>query len=280
MREETDVLLSLQRVVAAALPNFVEILTEVENEDTERPFAVVAADRDFAPLDTSTNHPQVVQPYTIYAYVSGASRTLARKAAEDARTALWHALAVGDTPNRERLLELWDYTGKPAVQHIELDGATGGTWTLALDSIVSTPIPQSAQPRDVREAVEGLRVDLPGNVIVYGRIGGPFDIRFDYALRGQPVDTMTVDTSDLVGPAPAGAVTVISVGSPDPWRGDRDYMRVDQPSFGGVADPTDPRLRTAIVNLRLVWGRFGFIRSGEVKIRTVRARYGGPPTQR
>lgn len=270
MRTETDALLSLQRHVAAALPDFVEILTEVENERTERPYAVVSVLDDLTP-DASTHHPHVTLPVTVYAYVKGATRTAARRAAEDAREALWRAFAVGDAPNRERLVPLYDYAGRPAVQRVQLAGAAGGTWTLALDDVATPAIPLRAQPRDVRLALEQLP-GLAGNVWVYGRRGGPWDVRFDGALRGQPVDELVADVAGLAGPAPSASVEVVSAGSPEPWRTARDYMRVVSPTFGGLRDPSDARLRTVIVSLRLTWGRGGHVPSAEMLLSTITAR--------
>jgi hypothetical protein len=271
VRTETDALLSLQRYVAAALPDFVEILTEVENEQPERPFAVVSADGDWSAAGLQAT-PEVTLPVTIYAYVRGDTRAEARKAAEDAREALWQALAVGDRPNREHLVPLYDYSGRPAVQRVTITGARSGTWTLALEGVASPPIPRRAQPRDVRLALEAATPDLADRVWVYGRLGGPYDVRFDGALRGQPVATLAADVGGLVGPAPAAAVEVLSVGSPDPWRSPRDYMRTEALAFGGMRDPSDARLRTVTVGLRLTWGRFGHVRSGEMKVRTITAR--------
>jgi len=268
VRTETDALLSLQRFVAAALPDFTEVLTEVENERPVRPFAVVSRDDDLTP-DEFRIAPEVTMPVTIYAYVKATTRTLARKAAEDASEQLWQALLVGGERNRERLVPLFDYAGRPAVQRVQLAGATAGTWTLALDGVESDPLTPRAQPRLVRLAVEQLDPAFVGNVWVYGRLGGPYDVRFDHALRGAPVDTMTLDVGGLTGPDPAGSIEVLSVGAPEAWRGERDWMRVEAPTFGGLVDPDDSRRRTVTVGLRLTWGRFGRVRSGEMKLRTI-----------
>lgn len=271
MRTEADALLSLRRHVAAALPAFTEILTEVENERLERPFAVVSADGDWT-TDEQRAAPTVTMPCTVYLYVDGSTRADARRAAEEAREALWQALVVGDRPNGERLVPMFDYTGRPAVQRVRLGDATAGTWTVTLGSVHSGPIAARAQPRVVREAVEQLRPDLPGNVWVFGPLGGPYDLRFDGGMRGVPVATVVVSGGGLTGPAPATSVEVLSVGSPDPWRGDRDYMRIAAPTFGGLPDPGDARLRTVTVGLRLTWGRLGHVRCGEMRLRTITAR--------
>lgn len=272
VRTETDALLSLQRYVAAALPDFDEVLTELENELPDRPFAVVSADGDWTAEGLHAT-PEVTLPVTVYAYVSGATRAAARKAAEDAREALWQALAVGDRPNAETLVPLYDYSGRPAVQRVTLTGATSGTWTLTLDGDETPPIAARAQPRLVRLALEAARPSLTGNVWVYAaRLGGPYDVRFDGTLRGQPVAALVADASGLVGPAPAAAVEVLSVGAPEPWRSPRDYMRMQALALGGIRDPSDARLRTVTAGLRLTWGRFGHVRSGDMKVRTITAR--------
>lgn len=271
MRTETDALLSLQRHVAAALPGFVEVLTELEGEQPTRPFAVVSTDGDWTAAGLRS-HPEVTLPVTVYAYVAGATRTAARKAAEDAREALWDALVAGDRPNGEQLVPLYDYSGRPAVQRLTIAGATSGTWTLEIGGDETPAIPLRPQPRDVRLALEAARPALAGDVWVYGSLGGPYDVRFDGGLRGVPVGVLHPGVDDLVGPDPRVTVQVLSVGSPDPWRGDRDYMRVQAPTFGGMPDPSDARLRTVTVGLRLTWGRFGHVRSGEMRLRTVTAR--------
>lgn len=270
MRTETDALLSLQRLVAAALPDFVEVRRTLEGgEDVERPFAVVSSD-DAWGTDDLLADPEVTLPVTIYAYVKGTRRADAMRAAEDVREQLWQVLAVGDRP---RLVEMWDYTGKPAVQRVTLTGATAGEWTLALDDEETDPLPVRPQTLDVRLALEALPSVGAGNVLVFARrLGGPWDVRFDGDLRGLPMPELVADVADLTGPDPAAAIEVISEGSPDPWRGPRDFMRVQQPTFGGVPDPTDPRLRTATISLRLTWGRLGHVRSPEMMVRTITAR--------
>jgi hypothetical protein len=272
VRTETDALLSLQRHVAAALPDFVEVLTELEGEQPQRPFAVVSTDGEWSPAGLR-DHPDVTLPVTVYAYVTGDTRTAARKAAEDIREALWQALAVGARPNAETLVPLYDYSGRPAVQRVTLTGARSGTWTLALGADVTPTIPLRAQARQVRIALEAAHASLAGDVWVYAhRLGGPYDVRFDGDLRGEPVATLAASAAGLVGIAPAADVEVLSVGAPGPWRTDRDYMRVTAPTFGGLPDPSDARLRTVTVGLRLTWGRFGHVRSGEMKLRTITAR--------
>lgn len=271
MRTETDALLSLQRYVAAALPGFVEVLTELESEQPARPFAVVSTDGEWSAAGLKAT-PEVTLPVTVYAYVAGATRTAARKAAEDAREALWQALAVGDRPNGELLVPLFDYSGRPAVQRVTIGGARSGFWTLALEDDETAPIALRAQPRAVRLALEAVRPELVNAVWVYGNLGGPYDVRFDGAMRGEPVATLTADVGDLVGSGPHADVQVLSVGAPEPWRTDRDFMRVQAPAFGGLPDPSDARLRTVTVGLRLTWGRFGHVRSGDMKVRKITAR--------
>lgn len=270
MRTETDALLSLQRYVNAALPGFVEVLTEVEDEQPDRPFAVVSTDDGWTP-DPNPGRPRITMPVTVYAYVRGDTRKAAREAAEDAREALWHALAVGLGDGHPRLVPLFDYTGRPAVQQIAITGASSGTWTIEHEAGVTAPLPLLAQPRDVRLALEDLP-GLAGNVWVYGRRGGPWAVRFDGELRGQPVEPLIVDTGGLAGPGPAAQLDVVSEGAPDPWRDPRDFLSVEAPVFGGLPDPVDRRQRTVTVGLRLTWGRGGRVPSSEMTLRSITAR--------
>jgi hypothetical protein len=270
VRTETDAILSLQRLVNAALPDFVEVLTAVEDEQPARPFAVVSADDGWTP-DPSPTRPRVTLPATVYAYVKGDTRKDARQQAEDAREALWHALGVGVGDGRPRLVPLFDYTGRPAVQQVAITGASSGTWTLEHEAGITGPLPLRAQPRDLRLALE-LLPGLAGNVWVYGKLGGPWAVRFDGELRGQPVEPLAVDVAGLAGPDPAAEIVELSAGSPDPWRDPRDFMTVEQPVFGGLADPVDPRQRTVTVGLRLTWGRGGRVPSSEMTLRSITAR--------
>lgn len=283
MRTETDAILSLQRVVAAALPDFTAILTEVEHETPERPFAVVSAIDNWTP-DDDIDSPTVTLPVSVYAYVKGETRKAAREAAEAAREMLWRALLGVDAGyNTERLVPLYDYTGRPAVQTFSLAGAASGTWAIVTDDGQHTiDLPVTAQPRDVRLALESLTLPLAdplplvGNLMAFGRRRGPWSIRFDGAARGIPIPTMAIDTSDLAGPDPQGAVEVLSEGSPDAWRDPRDYLEIEAPSFGGMRDPDDPRLRTVTLTLRLTWGRSGHVTSPEMTLQAIRARRSTP----
>lgn len=269
MRTETDALLSLQRHVAAALPDFTEILTEVEHEQPPRPYAVVSANGDRS-TSGLLDLPWDVLPCTVYAYVKGATAALARKAAEDAREALWFAL-VG--PGGRRRVPLWDYTGRPEVQRLVITGAASGTWQVETEEGVSVPLDARAQPLDVRVALEQLVAgDGP---IVFGRAGGPWDVRFDGPMRGLPRELMELDTSQLV-PAPAqeigSSVERLSAGSPDPWRSARDFVNVEQIQLGGLRDPDDPTLRTATASVRLTWGRDGAVPSADMTLTGITAR--------
>lgn len=271
MRTENDALRSLQRHVAAALPTFKEILLEVEaGQEPERPFAVVSADEW-----TATEHvgrPWVTLPTTISAYVKGASRLAAREAAQDAREALWHALRVGEGAGRERLVPLFDYTGRPAVQHVEFVRASGGTFALQHGAEWTAPLLYPPQPRHVRLALEALPDLEPGDVWVFGKRGGPLDVRFDGRLRGDAVPLMAADVADLDGTNPGIVVSEVAAGSADPWRDPRDFLTVEAPSFGGMPDPADARLRTVTVGVRLTWGRNGRVRSPEMTLRAIHAR--------
>lgn len=263
MRTETDAILSLQRYVAQALPTFVEVLTELEREAPARPFATVSADGD---LDVAglRDSPWPIVPVTVHAYVRGDTRKLARRAAEDAREALWQALVVGlgdvSAPN----IPLYDYTGRPAVQRLTLTGASSGTFRLRLGDAPTVPLTRAAQPVEVRDAVEALPGVGAGNALVYGRAGGPWAIRFDGAVRGVAFAPLTADLATLVGPAPAAQIVELSAGSPDPWRDPRDHMRAEQVRLGGTPDPADRLLRTVTAGLRLTWGRA----SGRPPLRT------------
>lgn len=268
MRTETDVLLSVQRAVAAAFPDFTEILTELEHESPERPFAVVSADGDGAASGTHSSR-WFTLPVTVSAYVKGTTRKAARKAAEDAREALVQAFELGPVP---RHVPLFDYTGRPAVQRVTLRGVTGGALALDVGGEVTDLLDWRAQPVDVREAVEDLPGVGSGNLIVFGKAGGPWTLRFDGARRGEPVDPVIVEEGGLIGPAAEAVVEVLSVGNPEPWRDPRDYVRLDQVALGGLRDPADPNLRTVTCGLRCTWGRAGHVALPEMTFTGITAR--------
>jgi hypothetical protein len=280
MRTETDAILSLQRAVAAVFPDFTAILTEVENEIPERPFAVVSAIDNWTP-DDALGAPTITLPVSVYAYVSGGSRKDARQRAEDAREMLWTAfMGAGAAYNSERLVPLYDYTGQPAVQTYTLPGATGGTWKLGLPGGAHTaPLDVGCQPRDVRLALEALAIDLgdpapvplANNLMAFGKRAGPWTIRFDGALRGRPIPALTIDATGLTG-TPEPDVEIITAGAPEPWRDPRDYLRMEAPTFGGMPDPDDPRLRTVTLTCRLTWGRSGHVPFAEMTFQAIRAR--------
>jgi hypothetical protein len=270
MRTTTDALLSLQRHVAAALPSFSEVLTEIEREAPARPFAVVSANGDASTAGT-VNTPWMTMPCTVYAYVTGSTAKEARQAVEDAQEALWQALMGPD--GRQRI-PLWDYAGKPCTQRVAITGARGGTFTVALGGQTSDPLPQLAQPIDVREAVEQL-VGVPGPV-VFGRAGGPWGVRFDGELRGQNFPELTVDTSGLVlhplAEVIEATVDVLAVGDPAPWLPDRSRLNLEQVILNSLRDPADPTLRTATASIRLTWGRRGDVPSAEMTLNGITAR--------
>lgn len=245
MHDETDVILSLQRHVARALPDWTEILTEVEQEAPRRPFATVSADGDMAPTTVGTLTVNVL-PVTVHGYVQGDTRKDARKAAEDARAALREAFAVGYDGMKAGLVPLFDYTGMPAVQRLD-PRAGSGDWTLALGDAESPPIPRAAQPGQVAAALGALPALALGRLLVWGKVGGPFDVRFDGELRGQSI-------AELVG-SPSVEVEVLRQGSPDPWRTGRDFVCVSGLQLGGHRDVTDPTLRTVTAGMRATWGK-------------------------
>lgn len=90
-----------------------------------------------------------------------------------------------------------------AVQRIDID-ATGGTFTLTFDGETTTSIAYDATPAAVQSALEGLANIDPGDVIV---TAGSYLVEFTGQYAGQPVPTMTVDTTNLTGTGLVATVT-------------------------------------------------------------------------
>lgn len=267
MRTETDALLSLQRYVNQALPGMTEVLTELERgAPPARPFAVVSSDEDLTTGGMLAT-PWATLPATVHVYLKGTSRTAARKAAEDVREALWAAFYLGLGDGRPMRVPLFDYTGKPAVQRLELTGAKSGTWTIGYGGEFSDELDRQAQPRDLRLALEPI---VGVGVEVLGRVGGPWAVRFSGALRGLPFDHLEADVSGLVSDGSADppdlAVSDDAIGDPAPWRAARDFLNVEQVNLGGLPDPGDPTQRTITAGVRLTWARGGRVPSAEMQL--------------
>jgi hypothetical protein len=104
--------------------------------------------------------------------------------------------------------------GQNASQIVSLAGATGGNFKLALDNNFTTALAYNASDSDVATALAPLVG--AGNVAVTGNDGGPWTITFVGTRSDQPVDALTVDTSQLTGgqietrllPAVNGPLTV------------------------------------------------------------------------
>lgn len=277
MRTELDALRSMQRYVAQALPEPWEVLLEVEAGDPPaRPFAVVSADGDGDTLGLLAA-PEVRLPVTVQAYPApGATRALSLEAAMAVRESLWDLVHLGAAPGRPMLLPLFAYEGAPEVQHVELVGATGGTFALTFDGEATAPIDVKAQPTHVRWALEALASVDVGTVEVVGRVGGPWAVRFVRARTGVPQPLLEGDASGLTGQAPEVFVARLQAGSPDPYRRPVDFARIEQPTRGIMRDPADPQQRTVTLGCRLTWGRRGRLPSAEMILTSIRARTSCP----
>lgn len=86
------------------------------------------------------------------------------------------------------------------VQRVTLqNGPTGGTFTLTFRGETTAGIAWNASAATVQAALEDLATPVPGDFLVTGSAGGPWDIEFKGAFAGQDVNQMTIDYTGLTG---------------------------------------------------------------------------------
>ncbi len=79
-------------------------------------------------------------------------------------------------------------------------GATGGTFTLTFNGNTTGPIPFDATAAEVLDEIQQLgSIGAPGNVIVTGPNGGPWDVQFVNDFREIDQAAFTADSRDLRG---------------------------------------------------------------------------------
>lgn len=100
-----------------------------------------------------------------------------------------------------------DQLPESAQQTITVSNATGGTFTITADGETSAAIPHNASAGAVRAALEAMGGFGPGEalgqtglspIVVRGRPGGPWRIRFDQPIADD-APYLTVDGSSLTG---------------------------------------------------------------------------------
>ncbi|MDZ4131885.1 MAG: flagellar hook-basal body complex protein, partial [Dethiobacteria bacterium] len=96
--------------------------------------------------------------------------------------------------------------GVDEVQLIDLDGASGGNFTLTFGANTTAAIAHNATAGQVQAALELLgTIGGAGNVAVSGVAGGPYEVTFTGALAGTDVAQMIITNTALLG---AGSQTV------------------------------------------------------------------------
>ncbi|WP_164103410.1 dockerin type I domain-containing protein [Candidatus Laterigemmans baculatus] len=87
------------------------------------------------------------------------------------------------------------------IQRISVPAAaTGGTFRLSFNGDTTAPIPGNATVSQVQAALHALSsIGNPGNVVVTGSTGGPWDVEFTNELRGRNQPAITTVNTDLRG---------------------------------------------------------------------------------
>ncbi|MGI8731559.1 MAG: hypothetical protein ACR2LK_16510 [Solirubrobacteraceae bacterium] len=89
--------------------------------------------------------------------------------------------------------------------------AAGGTFTLTYSGQETDPLSFDVACDDLRDALERLARVGQGNVVVSGRAGGPFELRFGGALTGRDIAVVEADDTALEGTA------IVTTEVPSPW---------------------------------------------------------------
>lgn len=266
MRREADAILSLQRFIGAILREPWDIRTELEpGEPPDRPFALIEQ-AGSAETTGAPNAQQVTVPMVANLYLERHdSRQEATDAALALRELVWQAVKWGPDPRRPTTdrIALYAYTPREERHRFKVTGATSGTFNVTVGTADAGAIDFDTDAAGLAAAIEaaliadGQRVD-PGDVVGYDRGAGLWDVHYTGRLAGQRPGDPVVDGAGLLGGtllAVAADARVLLEGTPAPWRGPSDFMRVESFNQNTVRDQADPSLVMVAVDLRLTFVR-------------------------
>lgn len=100
--------------------------------------------------------------------------------------------------------------GTSAAQSIQIDNATGGTWTISYAGQTTSALAYNAGANEVQNALCALSNVGIGAATVVGT--APYVVYFDGALANQALAMLTVNSSLLTGPGVIVTVTQVTAG--------------------------------------------------------------------
>ena len=95
------------------------------------------------------------------------------------------------------------------IQTVDLDGATGGNFTISYGGRTTGLIAHNATAATVESSLKALSNIGPADVSVTGDDGGPFAVEFTGQLAGMNVDIMTIGTGSLITAGTPDVTTTI-----------------------------------------------------------------------
>jgi hypothetical protein len=110
-----------------------------------------------------------------------------------------------------------DYTAQLSTneqQRVNLDGATGGTFTLAFNAVVTGNLAFNITASALQTALEALSTVGAGNVYVTVVSPGLYQVEFRRALGQTNVASLVLDDTLLTGDGGGAAVTTLTAGVP------------------------------------------------------------------
>lgn len=290
MRPERDVVLSVQRLLAAVLPDGEEgspdrwtvMRTNEPSSPPERPFVLVEEIAASTTVMVGVSQ-DVTVPITATLYFQAAeSRRQALDRFSEVRSLIWQAVKWGVEPDRLTPDRIQRWRHDPVDErHRFVVHAAAGTWSVVIDSdefgeVVAAGLPVGAEADDVAAAVaDALRdAGAPDDVVVEGvdRGVGFVELVYGGALAGGPVGVPQVNEDALTDVVKVEAA-VATQGFASPWRRRNDYLRVagfqiSQP----LLDPTDPTLLTMAVDMRCTLAVGARVPSGQTLLQRLEAR--------
>jgi hypothetical protein len=99
-------------------------------------------------------------------------------------------------------------------QRVNLDGATGGTFTLAFGAATTAALAFNITAANLQTALQGLATVGSGNVYVTVVSPGLYQVEFRRAFAQQNVASLVIDGALLTGGGAAEAVTTLTAGVP------------------------------------------------------------------
>jgi hypothetical protein len=263
MRRELDALLSVQRFIAAALPEPWDVRTDLETgEPPERPFALV----EFVGPGLTAGGPAAQDrtlPLVANLYLAKAdTRAAATDAALDVRETIWQAVRWGSDPARPTTDRIPLYSYEPRIERhrFKVADATGGTFTIDVGEGPTSALPPGVTPTQLAAARRGT---------------GLWDVEYGGALAGVNIGAPTIDRTGLTGDHRVVQARVMLEGAAAPWRTASDYLRVDDFQQTTIRDPADPSLVMVAVDLRLTFGRGLPVPSAQRILQRIGANGGG-----